>query len=500
VRFHDGSTNRETRSGSLALLAILLVLALPCPALAGKLVEVRVGRHPGYTRVVLQTDSPVEYTITRSMNGNVRVVLEADAEPRRLDSKSDVLREVIVEDLGDTSVARLRLHRPDVEVKELVLKSPPRIVLDLTPGVPQPVAQEAPVALEPVPALAKTEAAVEAEPAVAAEPVAPVEEMPALVESEAPAVPEPTVAEADAPIEPSPAREETGAPAESERALEPEAPVASGRLVDEPLAAAEPSTLAAADAAPTGEHEPAGLSDMPAPPPARQAPESPPPSLATQSPGVLGFLPTPLDDPLVLGGIAGLLVLIAALVAVRRRAAAGSERELESPFASGEAPIESGVREPLASFDVSPPFEDAHADTDLPAMPGQHTDDQRGLFSQSSELDAGDSLFGGEPEADEEKETGGGVFVAPEPADTGEPVQLVPGGEVMRVVEDLERRMGQMETRLEEVMDAKERLERQVSAQTEELRVQRAAIARTQRVLRNVSRPEDEATEPAPKV
>lgn len=70
----------------------------------------------------------------------------------------------------------------------------------------------------------------------------------------------------------------------------------------------------------------------------------------------------------------------------------------------------------------------------------------------------------------------------------------------MRAVEELERRMGQMETRLEEVVDAKERLERQVSAQTEELRVQRAAIARTQRVLRNVSRPEDEATEPAPKV
>ena len=54
----------------------------------------------------------------------------------------------------------------------------------------------------------------------------------------------------------------------------------------------------------------------------------------------------------------------------------------------------------------------------------------------------------------------------------------------MRVIEELERRLAHLETRLEEVVDAKERLERHVAAQTEELRVQRAAIARTQRVLR----------------
>ena len=41
-------------------------------------------------------------------------------------------------------------------------------------------------------------------------------------------------------------------------------------------------------------------------------------------------------------------------------------------------------------------------------------------------------------------------------------------------------------------------MERKIAAQTEELRVQRAAIARTQRAVRNLSRPEDtSATEPA---
>ena len=63
---------------------------------------------------------------------------------------------------------------------------------------------------------------------------------------------------------------------------------------------------------------------------------------------------------------------------------------------------------------------------------------------------------------------------------------------------EFERRMAAMETRVEELVDAKERLERQVAAQTEELRVQRAAIARTQRAVRNLGRTGEEApTEPA---
>jgi hypothetical protein len=59
--------------------------------------------------------------------------------------------------------------------------------------------------------------------------------------------------------------------------------------------------------------------------------------------------------------------------------------------------------------------------------------------------------------------------------------------------DETERRIAHLERRLEELVDARERLERQVAAQTEELRVQRAAIARTQRVLRTVApRAEDE--------
>jgi hypothetical protein len=73
-----------------------------------------------------------------------------------------------------------------------------------------------------------------------------------------------------------------------------------------------------------------------------------------------------------------------------------------------------------------------------------------------------------------------------------------PDTDVLRVVHELERRMAALESKLAESNEARERLERQVAAQSEELRVQRAAIARTQRALRTMSRgDEDKATEPA---
>ena len=72
------------------------------------------------------------------------------------------------------------------------------------------------------------------------------------------------------------------------------------------------------------------------------------------------------------------------------------------------------------------------------------------------------------------------------------------GGDVMRLVQELERRLGALESKLDQANEAREKLERQVAAQSEELRVQRAAIARTQRALRTMSRGDEEkATEPA---
>jgi hypothetical protein len=70
--------------------------------------------------------------------------------------------------------------------------------------------------------------------------------------------------------------------------------------------------------------------------------------------------------------------------------------------------------------------------------------------------------------------------------------------DVARMLQEFERRIATLEARLDESNEAREKLERQVAAQSEELRVQRAAIARTQRALRTMTRGDEEkATEPA---
>jgi hypothetical protein len=71
--------------------------------------------------------------------------------------------------------------------------------------------------------------------------------------------------------------------------------------------------------------------------------------------------------------------------------------------------------------------------------------------------------------------------------------------ETLRVASDVENRIAELERRLDQLGEARERLERQVAAQTEELRVQRAAIARTQRVVRSMTKSEELATEPVPR-
>jgi hypothetical protein len=113
---------------------------------------------------------------------------------------------------------------------------------------------------------------------------------------------------------------------------------------------------------------------------------------------------------------------------------------------------------------------------------------------------AGPGLFDDDAEKESEMEMGGGLSIEREPMTrpAAMPMDASGGSELDSLVRQLEKRLGQLETRLDEATAARERLERQVAAQSEELRVQRAAIARTQRALRGMTRgSEEQATEPA---
>jgi hypothetical protein len=157
------------------------------------------------------------------------------------------------------------------------------------------------------------------------------------------------------------------------------------------------------------------------------------------------------------------------------------------------------------------PFSNLAADQDdAPAIRGSSTDDQPedesdGLVEGLS----GSAGFALAADDDEEKEQES-VF-ATDSVETdmevisrdavNDSLGMPPtvGGvpeEFMQLVRDMQAKVESLEGRVEELVDARDRLERQVAAQTEELRVQRAAIARTQRAVRNLARPEDDEQEP----
>jgi hypothetical protein len=106
-------------------------------------------------------------------------------------------------------------------------------------------------------------------------------------------------------------------------------------------------------------------------------------------------------------------------------------------------------------------------------------------ISVTEEAGTGESVFDVEPDSLEPEEV---------------PSLRTPLPEAEPVDED-DRRIAHLEKRIEELSEAKDRLERQIAAQTEELRVQRAAIARTQRVLRTIApNGDDDPSEPLVRV
>ncbi len=231
-------------------------------------------------------------------------------------------------------------------------------------------------------------------------------------------------------------------------AAEPEEPVVPEETPDVSEEVEVPE-LPAAGKAPTelaGEEEPAeepSEEGRVEPTALAERPDRPSTPLAPAPSGSL------FGSPFVLGAAA--VVLGVVFVWLRRRLRA-SEKQSVSPFRDEEdhAPFEPPARA-VAVDETSP---------------------------------TGESLFDVEPDAltpvqSEEVAIPRSMLHEPEPRD------------------EADRRIAHLEKRVEELADAKDRLERQVAAQTEELRVQRAAIARTQRVLRSVApKTDDDSGEP----
>ena len=350
---------------------------------------------------------------------------------------------------AEVGVSEIRIAlRGPVETEKLVLSTPDRIVLDLRDAGEAGAAPPADGQLAPT----------DGQPALPTPVPEPVAE----------AIPEPTEAPlaskpdslTEAPFEPVPAEPLEPALEEVEESEE----VVAVPAHPEP----DPSAVLAAEEA----EEP-----VPAVPESSTlTPRAVVPPPAAAESGLLDGLPTPLDQPLLLAGLVVALIFVIAFAVVRRRGAAEDEEPI-TPFAAGEpfsVDEQPGAAEPQES-----------AEEALPVSPADATQESS-LFDQPVETAEPSDEQQSAPPTTDPGEVAVAIPAAP-PAATADPSQ------------ELERRLTQLEERLDEMVDAKDRLGRQIAAQTEELRVQRAAIARTQRVLRDLTRPGDEATEPIPK-
>lgn len=450
------------------VIAVALIAGLPLGAGAAEVAEVRVGTHEKSTRIVLELDRASGYRLVAPEEGNpeLQIHLDAASAPREVSSKSPLVRKVRVEPSGSGSTVSVQLATSNVAVKELLLSNPPRLVFDLTAQGPIPKASaEEPVAEKP--------AAPAPEPVEQAEPIV----IAAAAEETKPSEPEPVAPAAEAPSEVPAAPATEPAPSEpmtppsqeaSPVTKEADVPPAPAPVVQVPSAAEERRNAIRAKA----EAEQASGSSMM--------------DLAT--------------SPLGIGAIGAAVLALGAIVVMRRRRANEDEDPLytvmsaeDAGMADTEAHVASEperaaapIWDPAAFEASEPALKEGPQQLALGARPAPAPMPE----PEPEEIappDDSDSIFASEPEPV--------AVAAPEPAAP----MAVPVAAASVVSEETERRIAELERRIELLTEARERLERQVAAQTEELRVQRAAIARTQRVVRSIAKTEDVATEPVPR-
>ncbi len=476
-------------------LACAALLAGASTASGGNIVDVRVGTHPDHTRIVIELDAPTAHRVTRSANaeGDLAIRVEAVGAPRRVDSRSPLVEAVTLMPEDGGALAQVALREAGLEYSELLLESPPRIVIDVRrPGV---------AATSPA-----TDAALPA-PDWRRDPFAPPASYAELVAAQQDAAAKERGSRTEAPAPTAKAPEAARAEAQSPKSRE-EAPAAAVEGVGTPVAATTPPPVTAAApspaAAPTSPAAP-NPRVLAAPPAPAELPPTVDSTLGKLRSRVVGM--GPVLPILALAGLVLVWIVYRRLVTQETRARALGEQEEEVPifkdaFESFREPVE--LRDEPA---IAPPVEVQTAPEVEVQQAAEVDAGESEPMVAAQEIDAAHAGLADSPEGAaatpapervivlHEEDQGGWqtLPIPPVPLAAPEPAAVPPP-----VVTELERRIAQLEARIEELVESRLRLERFAAAQNEELRVQRAAIARTQRVLRGLVKPEDPAPESSP--
>jgi LPXTG-motif cell wall-anchored protein len=509
--------------------------------MAAEIVEVRVGRHAEFTRIVFELDRAAGYRIERANPSpgvsELVVSLEATSIPRRIRSSKSLIEQVEVEPSGARSVARVRLAKGGLRLKEMILASPPRIVLDVLSD--EPVARDTSSAgsagsagsTSGTSAAAKqsstpstststsTTTSGAASGATADRGSAGTRTATTTATKPAAATPTststPTKKSASKTVASTSAADrvvaKVDAKTDGETGASADAPAGSSSSDSDATADARQKALAEASRAADAE-EPSGAMKIlqEREEALARAAREPSTSTRVERPAAksdarpMVAKKTAKDED---GGwmtwamaAAGAVVLLLGGLVFWRRRQGGEEVVFDDDEASqDDAPIEFGRSPSSASAESDNPFAGLMDDEDEQLTLGAQDE-----TPSSTTGNGGDAFaFGHAGDGEEEKEVEEMEMISRDAVNEslgGMPSAMGGGSEeFQQMMREMNRRVEALEGRIDELVDARDRLERQVAAQTEELRVQRAAIARTQRAVRNLARPEDEpeATEPA---
>ncbi|MFL2936397.1 MAG: hypothetical protein ACJZ7Z_06665 [Myxococcota bacterium] len=492
--FTTGISSRA-RGFAAALLSGWMVLWATGSASASEIVDLRIGAHQDFTRIVFELDRPTGYRIERASPrpgvSELVVSIDATSIPRKIKNKDALIGLVTITPKGKGSLAEIRLSREGLRLKEMILSSPPRIVLDIlaSPVAAKTTPATPPVAKKVVKPKAKAAKKAASKPAAKpkAKPKAKTSREPTRVVS----VPAPK------------AKSNSGSTAKKPSGTKEPTVVVRTVPAAEPIVAVKLKKPRVADTSEPARkralkdpQEPMGRNlavlELEAEEVVRVQPIAPDPERVLEQ-----FKAPPEEEESGNGMLWATLlgvVVLGAVVMVRRRGRSqgggddfdegvevgGPPAESDNPFAARPTLVET---EPFTEDAVEHGEEVADIDLEL----GDLDDD-----AEKEEAPVDSHLFGSGTSLDQDAEA--------EFKDLLGASEQTADEETRRLLSEFERRAEGLERRLEEASEARERLERQVAAQTEELRVQRAAIARTQRAVRNMNRPDDQPpTEPAPR-